>query len=253
MASRREVIIGTSGWSIPRASAVDFAGDGTHLARYGRRLCGAEINSCFYRPHPPATYAKWAAATPAGFRFAVKLPKAITHELQLVRARLPLERFLDETSGLGDKRGPILIQLPPSLAFDARVAGRFLTLLRARHEGPVVCEPRHATWASSGAEALLAQHRVARVAADPARFPEAAVPGGWPGMVYYRLHGSPRTYWSRYDALRLGAWADALRRLPVDVAAWCVFDNTASGAALQNAIELDRLLRGDASGGPAGS
>ena len=79
------------------------------------------------------------------------------------------------------------------------------------------------------------------------------MPGGWPGMVYYRLHGSPRTYWSRYDALRLGAWADALRRLPVDVTAWCVFDNTASGAALQNAIELDRLLRGDASGVPAGS
>ncbi len=172
MAAPRRIVVGTSGWSIPRASAADFAGEGTHLERYGRRLRGAEINSCFYRPHAAATYAKWAAATPRAFRFAIKLPKAITHELQLARARVPLERFLDETSGLGGKRGPILVQLPPSFAFDARVAGRFLTLLRARHDGPVVCEPRHATWASGAADALLAQHRVARVAADPAPFPE---------------------------------------------------------------------------------
>ena len=92
------------------------------------------------------------------------------------------------------------------------------------------------------ASALLVQHQVARVAADPARAPGLDRPDGWPGLVYYRLHGSPRTYWSRYDALRLGAWADALRALPKDREAWCVFDNTASGAALQNAIELDALL-----------
>jgi uncharacterized protein YecE (DUF72 family) len=243
MAAIEAIVVGTSGWSIPRACADGFSGEGTHLVRYAHRLRGTEINSSFYRPHAPATYARWAAATPPGFRFAVKLPKAITHELKLARARVPLERFLDETSGLGDRRGPILIQLPPALAFDARVVGRFLTLLRARHDGPVVCEPRHATWASPAADALLSSHRVARVAADPPRFAEAALPGGWPGCVYYRLHGSPRPYWSRYDPLRLGAWADALRRVPAGVEAWCVFDNTASGAALQNAVEIDRLLR----------
>ena len=154
MAAPSQVVVGTAGWSIPRASAADFAGEGTHLERYGRRLCGAEINSCFYRPHASATYAKWAAATPPAFRFAVKLPKAITHELRLARARVPLERFLDETGGLGGKRGPILIQLPPSFAFDARVVGRFLTLLRSRYDGPVVCEPRHASWASAAADAF---------------------------------------------------------------------------------------------------
>jgi uncharacterized protein YecE (DUF72 family) len=243
MAAGSQILVATSGWSIPRASAAEFAGDGTHLERYARRLRGTEINSSFYRPHAATTYAKWAAATPDGFRFAVKLPKTITHELQLARARAPLDRFLDETAGLGGKRGPILVQLPPSFAFDARVTGRFLTLLRARYAGPVVCEPRHATWAAAAADALLSQHRVARVAADPAPFPEAALPGGWPGLIYFRLHGSPRPYWSRYDALRLGAWADALRRVPEDVQAWCVFDNTASGAALQNAVEIDRLVR----------
>jgi len=243
MAAPSQIVVGTAGWSIPRSSTADFAGAGTHLERYGRRLRGAEINSCFYRPHSPSTYAKWAAATPAGFRFAVKLSKTITHDLRLARAHAELERFLDETAGLGGKRGPILVQLPPSFAFDARVVGRFLTLLRARHDGPVVWEPRHASWASAAADALLSQHWVARVAADPAPFPEAAVSGGWPGLVYYRLHGSPRTYWSSYDALRLGACADALRRVPPGAEAWCVFDNTASGAALQNAVELDRLVR----------
>jgi uncharacterized protein YecE (DUF72 family) len=243
MAAPAQVIIATAGWSIPRPAAADFAGDGTHLERYARRLHGAEINSCFYRSHAPRVYEKWAVSTPEWFRFAVKLPKVISHDQRLARARAPLERFLDETSALGARRGPILLQLPPSFAFDARIVGRFLALLRSRHEGPVVCEPRHPTWASAAADALLSQYRVARVATDPAPFPEAAVPGGWSGLVYYRLHGSPRMYWSRYDALRLGAWADAFRRVPAGVEAWCVFDNTASGAALQNAVELDGLLR----------
>jgi uncharacterized protein YecE (DUF72 family) len=237
------MVIGTAGWSIPRDCADVFAGDGTHLQRYGRRLAGVEINSSFYRAHTPAVYAKWAASTPSYFRFAVKLPKAITHERRLAGARAPLEQFLDETSGLGEKRGPILIQLPPSFAFDARLAGRFFTLVRARYDGPIVCEPRHVTWASAAADALLVRHHVARVGADPPPFAEAATPGGWPGLVYYRLHGSPRTYWSRYDSARLATWADALRSCPPAVETWCIFDNTASGSALPNAVELDALLR----------
>jgi uncharacterized protein YecE (DUF72 family) len=236
------VHVGTSGWSIPRASAADFDGPGSHLQRYAARLAGTEINSSFYRPHAAATYARWAAAVPEGFRFAVKLPKLITHDQRFARARQPLERFLEETSGLGAKRGPILIQLPPSFAFDRRAAARFLTLLRSRYDGPAVCEPRHPTWFAAAADTLLAAYRVARVAADPAVVDDAALPGGWPGLVYYRLHGSPRIYWSRYDALRLGAWADALRRVPPEVEAWCVFDNTASGAGLANAWELARLV-----------
>jgi uncharacterized protein YecE (DUF72 family) len=236
------VRIGTAGWSIPRAVAGELVGPGTHLERYARRLGATEINSSFYRPHRASVYAKWAAATPAGFRFAAKLPKTITHEERLLRARAPLDRFLDETAGLGAKRGPVLMQLPPSFAFDARRVGRFLTLLRSRYDGPIVCEPRHPSWGGPAAEALLTSHHVARVAADPAPFPEAALPGGWPGLIYYRLHGAPRMYWSRYDPLRLGAWADALRRRPTGVDAWCVFDNTASGAALANALELDTLL-----------
>src|SRR5688500_11719383 len=127
----RRLLIGTAGWSIPRASAHHFEGEGTHLQRYARRLKCAEINSSFHRSHTAVTYAKWARATPPAFRFAVKIPRVITHDQQLRRARLPLERFLDETKGLGNRRGPLLVQLPPSLEYDARVAGRFFDLLRS--------------------------------------------------------------------------------------------------------------------------
>lgn len=238
----KRILIGTAGWSVPRASAPRFAGEGSHLQRYARMLGGAEINSSFHRPHAAATYAKWAMSTPDDFRFAVKVPRTITHDQKLRRARLPLERFLEETAGLGSKRGPLLVQLPPSLAFDARVAVRFFDLVRARCDGFVVCEPRHQTWFSAEADALLVRYKVGRVAADPALAAGAGLPGGWSGIVYFRLHGSPRRYWSRYDGDYLASLADALRLIPPSVDAWCVFDNTASGAALENAWELQTLL-----------
>jgi uncharacterized protein YecE (DUF72 family) len=232
--------VGTAGWSIPRASAHHFDGDGTHLQRYARVFPCAEINSSFHRPHTAAVYAKWAASTPASFRFSVKLPRTITHDLKLRRARLPLERFLAESAGLGDRRGPLLVQLPPSFAFEARAVARFLDLLRARYDGPLVCEPRHPSWLSPGADALLVRYEVARAAADPARAPAAALPGGWTGLVYFRLHGSPRTYWSAYDQSFLRALALALKKTTAE--AWCVFDNTASGAATENAWDLQARL-----------
>jgi uncharacterized protein YecE (DUF72 family) len=236
------IFVGTAGWSIPRAVAHRFEGDGTHLARYARILPCAEINSSFHRPHAAATYAKWARCTPPEFRFAVKIPRTITHEQKLRRARVPLDRFLEESGALGDKRGPLLVQLPPSLAFETRVAARFFDLLRARHSGPVVCEPRHATWLLPEADALLVRYRVARVAADPPTSAGADLPGGWSGLVYFRLHGSPRKYWSSYTREYIEALARAVRAAASSAEAWCVFDNTASGAALQNAWELVREL-----------
>jgi len=135
------------------------------------------------------------------------------------------------------------VQLPPSLAYDASLAGAFFEVLRALHDGPVALEPRHATWFTEDAAAELAEYAVARVAADPARVPEAAVPAGSRDLAYFRLHGSPRVYWSRYD----DAWIDALAKQVAEAtrgasAVWCIFDNTASGAALPNALELLQRL-----------
>lgn len=168
---------------MPRASADRVDPHGTHLERYAGLFHGVEINSSFHRPHAASTYAKWAAATPPTFRFAVKLSRAITHDGQLRRARARLDEALAEMRGLGDRLGPLLVQLPPSLAFDARVARTFFTLLRARFSGPVVCEPRHPTWFSAAAESLLVRYEIARVAADPAIVPGAGTPGGWNGIA----------------------------------------------------------------------
>jgi uncharacterized protein YecE (DUF72 family) len=233
-----DIRIGTAGWSIPRAAASRFDSVGTHLRRYSRRLRCTEINSSFYRPHVAATYAKWRDSTPPDFRFAVKMPRTITHELKLQNVRQQLVAFLAQTDGLSEKRGPLLVQLPPSLSFDATIVTRFLDLVRSVYDGPVVCEPRHATWFSSLVTSLLERYRVSRVAADPPPVPEAVGPAGWPRVAYFRLHGSPRKYWSRYETDDIATLATTARTLPSAEEVWCVFDNTASGAAIENAREL---------------
>jgi len=233
--------VGTAGWSIPRASACRFDGEGTHLERYARSLRCVEINSCFYRPHAAATYRRWRDSTPPGFRFAVKVPRAITHELRLQDARDPFVAFLLQTDGLARKRGPLLVQLPPSLAFDAAIVTPFLDMIREVYDGPVVCEPRHETWFAPAVEALLDRYRVARVMADPPPVKSAVAPAGWPGLAYFRLHGSPRMYWSRYDDDYIAALATTIRSLPAEQV-WCVFDNTATGSAIENAWELCERL-----------
>lgn len=235
--------VGCAGWSLPRAVQDAFGAGDSHLARYATRFPVAEINSSFHRPHKPALYEKWAASVPEGFRFCAKLPKTITHERRLVGCGDALEEFLGQAGGLGDKLACLLVQLPPSFAFDARVASDFLRLLRERFGGAVACEPRHATWFTPDADALLHAHRVARVLADPVRHEPGRWPGGWPGLVYLRLHGTPRVYYSAYETPLLEALATRLRQAQDEGAeAWCIFDNTASGAATANALELRRLL-----------
>lgn len=235
------LLIGTAGWSLPREHWPAFAADGTHLQRYASRLAVVEINSSFYRPHRPATYAKWAGSVPDGFRFSVKVPKQITHERRLVDCGEALERFLHECSHLGEALGCLLLQLPPSLAFDATTAGAFIETLRTLYSGPLAIEPRHRSWVD--AEALLVQAAISRVAADPAPFPEASEPGGWPGFRYYRLHGSPRIYHSAYGEDWLDALADRITAQANGATCWCVFDNTASGAATANALSLRRRFQ----------
>ncbi|PIC00880.1 DUF72 domain-containing protein [Caulobacter sp. X] len=226
--------IGTAGWSLYRADEA-FPAEGTVLERYAARFNAVEVNTSFYRPHQKKTYERWAASTPEDFRFAVKVPQAITHERRLVGVDDLLARFLDETDGLGAKRGPLLIQLPPSLAFEAERVGAFLATWRDRTDAPTVLEPRHASWFEAEPDDLLAAHRVARVAADPAVVPLAAEPGGWRGLAYHRLHGSPEMYASAYEPEVLDALAVRLR---AETEPWCVFDNTRLGAATWDALAL---------------
>lgn len=234
----RPVAIGTAGWTIPSALADAFPGEGGHFERYARRLTVTEINSSFHRPHRPGTYQRWAAAVPDGFRFSVKLPKTISHEGRMVGTDDLLDQFLEEIVGLGEKLAVLLLQLPPSFAFDRAVADGFFADLRRRTDVAVACEPRHPSWFEAEAESCLAAHRVARVAADPVLAPGGEAPGGWPGLRYYRLHGAPRIYYSAYEGEFLTRLADRLRAGDESADRWCIFDNTASGAATGDALAL---------------
>lgn len=241
---RGSLWLGTAGWSLPREVQHAFAAEGSHLERYARRLPACEINSSFHRPHRESVWRRWAASVPAGFRFSAKLPKTITHERRLVDTAPLVDEFLAQASPLGETLACLLVQLPPSLAFNAAAVDDFLAGLRSRWARDVALEPRHASWFTTEADALLAGHRVARVLADPVRFEAAAAPGGWPDLVYLRLHGSPRTYYSAYEQPLLEALG---RRIAVELEAgrdvWCIFDNTAAGAATANALELESALR----------
>jgi uncharacterized protein YecE (DUF72 family) len=235
--------VGCAGWSLPRAVQEAFGEGASHLARYATRFPVAEINSSFHRPHKRSLYEKWAASVPEDFRFCAKLPRTITHEKRLADCGDLLDAFLEQAGGLGGKLACLLVQLPPGFAFDAGVAASFLQLLRERFAGALALEPRHAGWFTAEADDLLRGLQVARVLADPVRHAPGRWPGGWPGLVYLRLHGAPRVYYSPYETPVLQALAQRLR-LAQDEGAecWCIFDNTASGAAAGNALELQRLL-----------
>ena len=181
---------------------------------------------------------RWAASVPAGFRFALKLPKAITHEAKLVGTRALVERFLADIEPLGPAADCLLVQLPPKLEFEARRARAFFSFLRDRFARSIAVEPRHASWFTAAGERMLRDLHIARVAADPPRATGGGEPGGWDGLVYYRLHGFPRIYYSSYDADFLDALANRVALSAAATTTWCIFDNTTLGAGTSNALSL---------------
>jgi uncharacterized protein YecE (DUF72 family) len=232
--------IGCAGWSLASKDASAFPTEGTHLERYSQVFSCVEINSSFYRSHQEKTYRRWAAGVPDGFRFSVKLPRTMTHELRLQRCEDPLRTFIQEVSALGKKLGCLLVQLPPSLALDVKIARRFFSLLRDSTQVPIACEPRHATWFTAEGASVLSEAGISCVWADP-----PPVAGAQPHidtkLLYIRLHGSPQVYYSAYDDAFLEGIALRMRHARESGAiVWCIFDNTARGEAVPNALTLKR-------------
>jgi uncharacterized protein YecE (DUF72 family) len=227
------IYVGTAGWALGAAVKPMFADGASHLARYGTRFTAVEINSSFYRPHRAATYARWASSVPSDFKFAVKLPRSITHVNRLKKSDAALNEFHAQVQGLGAKLGAVLIQLPPSLNFDRDIAQAFLKEMRGRFPGLLALEPRHPGWCGAKARALLDDFAVVQVEADPAPVPNRH---GKAGSRYLRLHGSPVIYRSSYKDAALKVLAGTLTD-----GDWCIFDNTAEGAAIPNALRVRQL------------
>jgi uncharacterized protein YecE (DUF72 family) len=218
------------------------ATSGSHLERYAAIMNCVEVNSSFYKPHQRKTWQKWAAATPPDFEFAVKAPKTVTHLAKLRNCGDALAEFFEQVAGLDEKLGPVLFQFAPGHAFDQGIVRDFLGTLRDIHRGPVAFEPRNTSWFTPEADHLFREFEIARVAADPAKgSPIAASPGGASNLQYYRLHGSPRVYWSAYDTARIASLAAELLDHETGES-WVIFDNTAAGEAFKNALELRAVL-----------
>ena len=171
------------------------------------------------------------------------MPRSVTHECALRNCRAEIAQFLREISGLGAKLQIILVQLPPQLSFDSGVASRFLELLPGTDAPHIALEPRHESWFSARPDRLLSKKEVTRVAADPPRAGNGGVPGGAAHLAYYRLHGSPKTYYSRYNTDFLERQAALMTSLPAPVHnAWCIFDNTARYEAWSDALRLKHVV-----------
>lgn len=240
MPVNNNIRIGCAGWTIAKEHSDLFPAVGSHLERYATLFDSVEINATFYRLPKAETLVKWKDMVPTHFRFAVKLSKEITHIGRLRQLEgLPL--FVERAQLLEEKLGPILVQLPPSLDFDAAVASPFFEACRQLWDGNWAVEPRHGSWFTPAATDLMEFHRIALVAADPAINPAGTVPGGWNGLYYYRLHGSPKMYHSNYPENYLRELADSTAAAGVR-SIWVIFDNTASGAAVGNGVFLKGIL-----------
>ncbi len=227
--------IGTAGWAIPSNLSATFPEDGSALERYSAVFNAVEVNSSFHRRHRPETWVRWAEATPPDFQFAVKLPKTITHLAKLREVSGPIEDFTADVAGLGEKLAVVLVQLPPSLSYEKAVAAPFFGQLSSKTGASIACEPRHASWFDDDADWMLAELGVSRVAADPSLSDRASQPGGATDLGYWRLHGSPRIYRSAYGESGVASYVENISQ-SVCRRSWCMFDNTASSAAINDAL-----------------
>jgi uncharacterized protein YecE (DUF72 family) len=200
-------LIGTSGFSYApwRGSFYpEKLPESRMLSYYSERLGAVEINNTFYRMPGAETLRKWAAETPAGFQFALKSPRRITHEKKLIDAGESVARLYDAAAALGPKRGPVLFQLPPFLRKDLPRLTDFLALLPAGAQAAI--EFRHASWFSPDVYEVLRGREAALCIAESEELVtpmEATAPWG-----YLRLRRQD------YDEAGLRAWADRLRAQP---------------------------------------
>jgi uncharacterized protein YecE (DUF72 family) len=206
------------------------------LPWYATRFPTVELNASFYRLPTPAMVDRWRTVTPAGFRFAVKLSRYVTHIRRLRDVDDELSRFLEIVRPLGDRFGPLLVQLPPSFPRDDDALDAFLRIVP--DDIPVAVEFRHASWVRRPVADRLRAAGAAWVLADR---PHARVPltvtADW---SYVRFHqGAEGSPW--YPRAKLVRWADRLADLRVETL-YVYFNNDPDGAAFANAETFITLL-----------
>ena len=226
------ILVGTSGWQY-RDWRDRFYPAGTPqrrwLEHYARNFATVEVNNAFYRLPERDTFVKWRERTPADFCVAVKMSRYLTHIKRLNEPAEPVQRFLSHAQGLGDKLGPVLLQLPPSLSIDLTALDETLALFPPSLK--VAVEPRHPSWWTDQARELLEKHGAALCWAD--RKGRAVTPlwrtTDW---GYLRMHEGRAQPRPRYGAAALRTWVERIADFPT---AYVYFNNDPGGAAIADA------------------
>jgi uncharacterized protein YecE (DUF72 family) len=236
--------IGTSGWQYK-----DWRGDfypqempqRLWLEHYAERFDVVEVNNAFYRLPERTTFAQWRARTPADFRFAVKMSRFLTHVKRLREPEEPVARFLGRADALGDKLGPVLLQLPPTLKADLGALEKTLRQFPASVR--VAVEPRHESWFTDELRELLTRHNAAVSWADRLGRPVTPL---WDtaDFGYLRLHEGRAKPWPNYGRGSLSSWIDRATGGWNGVRGGFVFfNNDPGGAAVRNASTMAAMAR----------
>lgn len=239
------IAIGTSGWQYRHWRGRFYPQDlplAQWFAYYRERFATVELNTPFYHLPQVASVERWRTQTPAGFRFAVKGSRFITHNKKLKEPEEPLERFFEVMDHLERKMAVVLFQLPPSWGLNAARLDAFLAAYRRRCGRRRVCfEFRNPQWYVPEVEEVLRRHRagfcIYHLAGHTSPLTVTA------DFAYVRLHGPLGKYAGRYGRAGLAPWAEriqAWRAAGID--SFCYFDNDFEAAAPEDAALLRELV-----------
>ena len=234
--------VGTSGWVYKHWRDVFYPAklpQSKWLEFYTRHFSTVELNNSFYRLPTENAFSKWRETSPAGFVYAVKVSRFITHIKRLKEVDEPIDTFLSRAQLLEDKLGPLLYQLPPNMHRNDERLDAFLSLLPCglRH----VVEFRHGSWLNEAVFGILRKHNVGLCVFD---MPDLSCPLlATADFAYVRFHGATGLYYSRYSDDELADWARRISDLAGDLdAVYIYFNNDAAGYAIENAGALVQKL-----------
>jgi uncharacterized protein YecE (DUF72 family) len=211
------------------------------LDLYTREFGTVELNASFYRWPREAAFASWRRRLPEGFRMSVKAPRGLTHGKQLYGPEVWADRIARSWHELLDRRGVLLVQLPPAMARDDARLDWFLG--RLPWWVPVAVELRHPSWHDEAVFALLERHGASYVVMSGAGLP--CVLRATASFVYVRLHGPSRDhlYAGSYPETDLAWWADRIREWESSGReVYAYFNNDGDGNAVRDARRLRELL-----------
>jgi uncharacterized protein YecE (DUF72 family) len=237
------ILVGTSGWQYKdwreRFYPVGMP-QSRWLEHYAENFVTVEVNNAFYRLPERDTFVAWRDRTPGDFCVGVKMSRYLTHIKRLREPAEPVARFLDRASGLGDKFGPVLVQLPPSLRLDLGALDDVLA--RFPSSVKVAVEPRHASWWVPETRELLEKHQAALCWSDRLGRPVAPT---WrtADFGYLRLHEGRALPRPRYGKAALRSWVNRIAESYGTEPVYVYFNNDPGGAAIADASAFAALAR----------